>query len=109
LFKQIEKIFFLIFNILTKYPVSNSYFGVRTTGFLMGINELMRSRDQIVSELFVTLRINASTLQPHTTVCLMEKRRNKLRLMTSRICLYIKNETEKEKSVSLRRQKRCKV
>jgi len=43
LFKQIEKIyfFFLIFHILTKYPVSNSYFGVRTTGFPMGINRLM--------------------------------------------------------------------
>jgi len=32
---------FLIFNILTKYPVSNSYFGVRTTDFPMGINGLM--------------------------------------------------------------------
>jgi len=41
LFKQIKKFyFFLIYNILTKYPVSNSYFGVITTGFPMGINGL---------------------------------------------------------------------
>jgi len=52
LFKQIENnlFFFLIFNILTKYPVSNSYFDVKTTGFPMGINGLNFISDKILSE-----------------------------------------------------------
>jgi len=49
LFKQIKKfIFFLFLIISTKYPVSNSYFGVRTTDFLMGINGLMKLKKRSI-------------------------------------------------------------
>jgi len=49
LFKQIEIYFFFIFIILTKYyPVSNSYFGVKTTGF--PINGFIKEREEKVKQ-----------------------------------------------------------